>query len=108
MSYNVWLEADLGGPEMTRITYDSWNYTSNCAPMWRAAGLDLGECYGLDAGVVAESIGAALVVLRQDPAQFKAMNPVGGWGSYDTAVPALEELMAMCNSAPKAIVKVSQ
>jgi hypothetical protein len=41
MSYDIWLEADLGGPEPLHL--DSWNYTSNCAAMWRAAGADLSE-----------------------------------------------------------------
>ena len=106
MSYDIWLEVDLGGPEPIRID-NGWNYTSNCGPMWRAAGIDLAECHGRDAGRCAEELRAAINTLKADPARFQAMNPPNGWGSFDTLVPALEELLKLFESAPRAIVRVS-
>lgn len=105
MSYDIWLEVDLGGPEPLSVG-ESWNYTSNCSPMWHAAGIDLAECHGRDAGGCAEGLGAALVQLKADPARFQAMDPPNGWGSYATLVPALEQLLRLFESAPRATVRV--
>lgn len=105
MSYDIWLETDVGGAEPLQIG-DNWNYTSNCGPMWRAAGIDLAECHGRDAGGCAEGLGAAIAALKADPPRFQAMDPANGWGSYKTLVPALETLLHLFESAPKAIVRV--
>lgn len=79
---------------------DNWNYTSNCAPMWRAAGLDIAAWDGRPVRAFAEAISVALVQLEADPEKFRAMNPSNGWGSYETLLPALEQLRRNVLAAP--------
>jgi hypothetical protein len=108
MSYDVWLTIDTGGPEPAVVGRDSWGYTSNCAPMWRAAGADLGEFDGKLAGDCARLLRSAIVRMKAIPATFEAMNPENGWGSYKTLVPALERLLKEFELHPLATVRVSR
>lgn len=107
MSYDIYLEADLGGPELITV-FDDWNYTSNCAPMWREAGADLAEYHGKTAGECMPSLRAAIELLKADPDRFRAMDPPNGWGSYDSLVPALERLLAVFAAMYGATVRVSR
>jgi hypothetical protein len=105
MSYDIWLTVDTGGPEPATVGED-WNYTSNCGPMWRAAGADLAEFDDKVAGDCLPILEAAIKTLQTDREQFIAMNPPNGWGSYDTLVPALEKLAQQFRYHPKATVRV--
>lgn len=108
MSYDIWLTIDTGGPEPAVVGMGSWNYTSNCGQMWRAAGADLAEFAGRPAGECAAILRLAIGVMRGDPATYEAMNPENGWGSYDTLLPALDRLLADFEAHPNAIVTVSR
>jgi hypothetical protein len=105
MSYDVWLTADLGGPDPVHV-FPSWNYTSNGADMWRAAGADLNDFEGRTAGECATILRAALATLVADPLRFRPMEPANGWGSYDGLVTALGELLVRFDQAPLATVHV--
>jgi hypothetical protein len=107
VSYDIWLEIDTGGPEPACVGRD-WNYTSNCVPMWRAAGADLAEFHGKSAADCIPVLSAAIELLRAEPARFEAMDPENGWGSYETLVPALEALLANFEHHPRATVGVSR
>lgn len=107
MSYDIGLTIDTGGVEPATV-YDDWNYTSNCAAMWRAAGADLAEFHGKTAGECLPILDAAIEELADHPAKYKAMNPENGWGSYDTLLPRLGELADAFRCHPKAIVVVSR
>lgn len=107
MSYDISLTADLGGPEPITV-FNDWNYTSNCGPMWRAAGADLAEYHGKPASECIPSLRMAIALMRRDPARFEAMNPPNGWGSYADLLPALDRLLAAFDSAPVAVVRVSR
>lgn len=91
MSYDIWLDADLGGDEPTTV-WDCWNYTSNCGRMWRLAGADLAEFHGKRAGDCAPILAAAIADMKANPGKYIPLNPENGWGSYETLVPALERL----------------
>lgn len=106
MSYNIWLEADLGGPKLIALEFLVWKYTSNCSPMWREAGADLQAFHGRPAGECAPILADALTVLRDDPVRFTTLNPSNGWGSYESLVPELERLLDAFRQAPRAIVCV--
>lgn len=108
MSYDIWLTIDTGGEEPATVGSDSWNYTSNCSPMWRAANCDLAEFDGKSAGDCAQVLRAGIANMKANPAPFVAMNPENKWGSYETLVPALEKLLAEFESHPKASVRVSR
>jgi hypothetical protein len=107
MSYDIWLLMDTGGPEPATV-WDGWNYTSNCGPMWRQAGADLAEFEGKTAGECLPILRAAIEELQAHPIKYKAMDPPNGWGSYDTLVPALDELADGFSRHPKATVRVSR
>lgn len=106
MSYDVWLEIDTGGPEPAYLT--DWNYTSNCAPMWRAAGADLAQFDGKAASECLPVLDAAIAEMAANPAKYRAMDPANGWGSYDGLLPDLRELADQFRSHPRATVRVSR
>lgn len=107
MSYDIWLTIDTGGDEPAYVGRD-WNYTSNCGPMWRAAGADLAEFHGKTAGECLPILDAAITELRADPAKYVAMNPENGWGSYESLLPELDLLADNFRHHPKATVVVSR
>ena len=107
MSYSISLDIDTGGPEPAVVGRD-WNYTTNCAPMWREAGADLAEYDGKLAGACVPSLSNAIDVMRLESARFKAMNPENGWGSYDSLLPALDKLLSNFRAHPLATVRVSR
>lgn len=105
MSCDIWLEADLGGPERIRVT-DGWNYTTNCGRMWRLAGADLAEFHDKPASECIPSLRTAIADMEANPEKYLPLNPENGWGSLEGLIPALRELMAQFASAPSAIVQV--
>lgn len=108
MSYDIWLEADLGGPEPSQILHDHWNCTSNVAPMWRRAGADLADFHGRTAGECRPLLAAAIAAMEGDPATYKAMDPPNGWGDYAGCVDAMNRLDRIFKFHPAATVRVSR
>lgn len=104
MSYDIWLSVDTGSPEPVEVF--SWNYTSNCGRMWRAAGADLAEFHDKPATECSPILRAAISELETNPAKYREMDPPNGWGSYDTLVPALIELAEAMEKHPKTTVQV--
>jgi hypothetical protein len=104
MSYDITLTVDTGGEEPAVV--GDWNYTSNCGPMWRAAGADLAGFDGKPASECATVLRAALTAVRAEPERYEAMNPRNGWGSYASLLPALGELLKLCERHPLATVHV--
>ncbi len=107
MSYDIYLTIDTGGPEHALVT-DGWNYTSNCAPMWRQAGADLATFHARKAGDCLPVLDAAIAAMRADPDTFRKMDPPNGWGSYDSLLPQLEALAEDLRRHPNATVAVSR
>lgn len=105
MSYTICLDIDTGGSEPATLDVD-WDFTSNCAPMWRHAGADLAKFDGELAGSCVPLLESAIAHMKANPSEYKAMDPLNGWGSYDLLVPALEELVAGFRRHPKATVRV--
>lgn len=112
MSYSVWMEADLGGPEPIAIEPSGWwNYTSNVAPMWRLAMPDTDGIAGMDGMLVkdaAESLRSGIAQMEKDPERFRELNPENGWGDFDRQLEALRQLLADFEKAPQAKVVVSR
>lgn len=70
----------------------SYNYTHNCNQMMREANFNW--VYDLDGKLVADTVDnfkMMLSNLKADPERFRAMNPVNGWGSYDSLVELWEK-----------------
>lgn len=110
MSYDLWLEADLGAG-LIGIGRLEWNYTSNCAPMWRRAMPETDGLAGMD-GMTAHAAGAVLRLglerMGKDPEAYRALNPENGWGEFESTRKALVKLLEAFDSAPQAVVKVSR
>lgn len=107
MSYDVWLVIDTGGPEPAQVGRN-WNYTTNCSPMWRAAGANLADFHDKTAAECEPVLRAAIAAMVTTPAIYRALDPENGWGSYDTLLPALVELADTMAAHPKATVVVSR
>lgn len=107
MSYGIWLEIDTGGAEPATVGRD-WNYTSNMACAWREAGADLAKFDGEPAGECRPILFAAIQKMRANPEKYRAMDAPNGWGTYDTLLPALDELLVELSKHPKATVRVSR
>lgn len=105
MSYDVYLEVDAGGPEPIEAYWR--NHTSNTAGMWRKAGLDIRACSGVGAAQFAEGLAGALTAMRESPSDYLPMNPPNGWGSYETTLEFLGDLLGACQMYPRATVRVS-
>jgi len=107
MSYDIWLEVGTGGKEPATVG-DSWNFTTNCAPMWRLAGADLAGFHGKKAFDCAGTLSDAIVHMERRPEKFSALDTPNGWGTYAQLLPALRRLLATFEAHPKAIVRVSR
>lgn len=102
MSYDVWLEIDTGGDEPATIPGADFNYTTNCARMWRHAGIDLRDCKGAPCSEAAGPIADAVKRMEDDPDTYRAMNPANGWGDYEGALRFLRQIAEACAQHPKA------
>lgn len=106
MSYDVYLVVQTG-PAASAVVFES-NHTSNTSPMWRAAGCDLAEAHGKTAPELAAQLTRAVADMESRPEHYRPMNPANGWGSYDTALTFLRELLAACELHTFARVEVSR
>lgn len=108
MSYDVIVGGAVRyGDDWPDIT-EYRNMTSNLAPMWRAAGIDLAECDGRPAAQVAEGLAGALLTLEEDPERFRAMNPPNGWGDYEGCKRFLAGILEDCRARPAGVVWVNR
>ena len=105
VSYDVSLWIDTGAGNEAEIGW--WNMTSNVAPMWRDAGVDLRDLKDVKAADAVGPLGIAAQNLVNDPARYRAMNPENGWGSYDGCLKFIETLRDACRAHPNAVVRVS-
>ena len=109
MSYDIYLTfpVDAGGPiEEHQLFW--WNYTSNCACMWRKAGADLAKFEGLKAESCIIPLNIAIDEIEANRAEYEKLNPANGWGSVESLLPALRELRDAMRQYPKATVSVSR
>lgn len=110
MSYDIWLEADVGGPEPVRVdALDHWNYTSNVVPMWRIAMPETNGLAGMDgmeADEAAKVLRLGIERMERDPAPYRALNPENGWGDFDSQLAALKQLLLACEQAPRARIAI--
>lgn len=107
MSYDVWLEADLGGKEPVSLRTLDANYTWNISPMITAAvGHTPSDWDGVLAAQVAEITSTILSAFNADPAKFRALNPDNGWGDFEGARAFIQKINDACRDAPAAIMRV--
>lgn len=105
MSYDVSLLIDTGGDEPVSVA--DFNYTFNCAPMFRMA-MPNGIC-GLDgktAEEAAEIIAAGILDMKNRLDVYEELNPPNGWGSRSGAVDFLNSVLTACMENPRCTVRV--
>ena len=101
------MSLDITLTEVKQVEVYSANITHNLVPMAESAGLYLPLWHPeymqiYLAGELVFWLEEGIEVLKSDPDYFKEMNPKNGWGSYDTFVPWLENLLANCKEHPTA------
>lgn len=109
MSWDVHLEADLGGPAPLRVGDLDANYTWNVHPMFQAAIGEEGFCNawdGLSASVAVERCTRILAAFEAEPDRFIALNPANGWGDFDGARRFVQTIHDACAEAPHATLRV--
>ncbi|MFA5187088.1 MAG: hypothetical protein WC551_11450 [Patescibacteria group bacterium] len=112
MSYDFYMEADLGGPERIRLDEDEYwvNITSNVGGMYQLAfGTNDGIKFlnGKKGADALPLIDSAIAAFEATPATFEAMNPENGWGDSKGALRVLRKLKSWCESAPDAYIYIS-
>jgi hypothetical protein len=84
--------------------------THNVGPMYQLTlGMTLGAYLeGKTAAEALPKLRAMVADMEDRPAVYLALNPSNGWGSYDTLLPGLRELIAAAAAHPKATWGVSR
>ena len=108
MSYDVYMYAVDGRGDTHRCS-ESFNYTSNCAEMWKRAlggsGLrGLENMQGRDASIL---LTKAICHMASRPEVYKAMEPENGWGDYHGAMNFLVRILQICKENPTSKVGMS-
>lgn len=107
MSYDIYVEAEVGGEDRWQI--DSFNYTTNCSPMWKKAMPETDGLAGLDGkkcDEVVEILEEGITAMRKNPEIYQELNPKNGWGDFEGQLDMLERLVETCRAAPLAYVRI--
>jgi hypothetical protein len=77
--------------------------------MWTPAGIyeDIYESEGKCASDVIENLGRGLANMKARLEEYQKLNPENGWGSYETALAFLEEIINACEEYPDATIRIS-
>lgn len=102
MSYCV----SLNCPTCNDYTLDE-NITSNVAPMWHKAGIDLHEYNKKKAVYLIVPLTKAIENMALDPEGYKEMNPANGWGDYDSALEFLQKILSAVYANPNSKFEVN-
>lgn len=118
MSWDINLVVNVDGEEVKLPYYDprngwdvygSINYTHNTNPMirikfpgWSYEGLS-----GMSAKTLIEKLQPVVEDMNSRKKFYDDMNPDNGWGSRESLIQVLNELIAWCKRFPSAIVEAS-
>ena len=86
----------------------SWNYTYNCADMWRLACPGDKKMIEIDYMLCADAakkLQAAIDAMIAEPDNYRKLNPSNGYGNYDSFLLALVLLKEACEKEPDAVVE---
>lgn len=104
MSYDIsltekqWVDAEVA---------DIGNYTSNVSQMYvKAIGKALSEFDGLMAKDAIHMLKEGVAEMRDNPDEFKKLNPINGWGDYEGALDYLRNFLQECEKNPSATIKI--
>lgn len=114
MSYDISLQADLGGPHPVSVGWLSENYTWNLGEFFEwFLGARLGDFHGKEASALCAAISSGYEKFQGSynhppPSleKLKSFEPDNGWGSVLGALAFLHRVYRACILAPEAIVCV--
>lgn len=127
MSWDANLEATVDGNKIQLPGCD-WNYTHNCNQMIVAVLADAGKncgatwwtrfreesgdawwdhLHGKNGKDGAEFLRGVISGLERDPERFIEMNPENKWGSYESLVSVLREMLTKSERYPSATWSIS-
>ncbi|HUS38938.1 MAG TPA: hypothetical protein VMX74_05785 [Pirellulales bacterium] len=107
MSYDVHMEALLGGTAPVALRLLDEHYTSNVSPMFvDVLGHSISEWDGIRASVVADECSAILAAFHASPGKYRSKNPTNCWGNFDGAKEFIQKIHDACTMAPDATVRV--
>lgn len=106
MSYDITLYIEDAKGDRHAV-YDA-NHTGNTAVMWREAGCDLAKFHMTTGAELARVLEPAVQDMRLRRTHYSQWNPENRWGSYDTTIKFLEEILDACERWPAAVVHVSR
>jgi len=88
----------------------SGNMTHNVTPMWKLAGIydDLYNSDGKKAKDVVKNLKKGLRIMKFGKRRFSKLNPENGWGSYESAVKYLKEIIDACELYPESDISISK
>jgi hypothetical protein len=104
MSLDIWVTAT--------VTHDvvSKNITHNVNGMWREAGIyeDLYRSEGKTVSEILPNLEAGLALMKTEPERFKPHSASNGWGTYEQAVPWLEDFIEQIKEYPDGVIGISR
>lgn len=86
---------------------ESFNMTSNVGPMYRAAGLQIGDLDKKTAKDVIAKVKPAYEYMLKHPEKMRKLEPDNLWGDYESALKFLQEILVACLDHPECFVEVS-
>lgn len=88
-----------------------WNYTYNVSKMWYSVYPEAKGMIDIEGMTGKESLPRLIYFaqrMRDCPGAFKEMNPPNGWGSYDSFLKAIEDLIKQAKEYPTLIWRASR
>ena len=106
MSWDFYMEADLGGPHMVEVK-EGLNYTYNVAPMYnKAIEGGIRKLEGKKGKECIPILKKCIENMKADPVGYRALNPSNGWGDYEGALSVAENLLQWCEECPEAVMGI--
>ena len=107
MSWDFWMEVDLGGKANHELDFDA-SYTSDVAPMYQAAFGKRGirGLNGLTGYACCDKLNNAIASMERNKEAMLELEPTKGHGNYEEALRLLRVLRGWCIEVPRATMRV--
>lgn len=110
MSYDIWATVEPA-PNRFITSLDLGNYTSNVAPMWRAACPELDGLAGIDGKTgreVADQLRKGAHAMFRTRRELEMLNPRNGWGDFPGAFRYFAQVARVAALHPEAVFHVDR
>jgi len=107
MSYDVSFRRCFSDTEGQFYLAETFNMTSNVGPMYRVAGLEIGNLDKMLTKNVIAKVQPAYDYMVAHSHEMRTLEPANGWGKYEDALGFLQEILVTCLAHPECFVEVS-